>query len=223
MIFVEGGSFTMGATIEQRKDATYIEEPAHAVTLSGYYIGKYEVTQELWKAVMGKNPSNFNGGPKNPVECVSWKDCQKFVKKLNQLTGKQFRLPTEAEWEYAARGGKLSMGYKYAGSNNFDAVAWYKSNSAGRTHPVGQKSPNELGLYDMSGNVSEWCQDWYGRYGSITKIHTNPIGQSSGTERVFRGGSWNYDPWYCRVSNRDYDKPSARYKYMGLRLAADSL
>ena len=213
MVHVEGGTFTMGATSEQGSDADSDEKPAHSVTLSSYYIGQTEVTQALWKAVMGSNPSYFEGD-NLPVERVSWEDCQEFVSKLNRLTGKNFRLPTEAEWEYAARGGGKSRGYKYSGSNTLGSVAWYDDNSG---HPVGTKSSNELGLYDMSGNVWEWCQDWKGGYSSSTQ--TNPKGPNSGTYRVSRGGCWYYDASYCRVSFRDYFTPSISYYYLGLRLA----
>ena len=167
MVRVEAGTFTMGATAEM-KDPWDDEKPTHRVTLiNDYYIGKYEVTQALWKAVMGNNPSEFKGD-NLPVEQVSWKDCQKFLSKLNRITGKMFRLPTEAEWEYAARGGNKSRGYQYSGSNNLLDVAWYDDNSGRKTHAVGTKQPNELGIYDMSGNVCEWCQDWYGKYNSPT-------------------------------------------------------
>ena len=216
MVYVEGGTFMMGATSEQGSDAYDDEKPAHQVTLSSFSIGRYEVTQEEWEAVMGSNPSNFKG-KKLPVEQVSWDDCQTFIRKLNQMTGKQFRLPTEAEWEYAARGGNKSRGYKYAGGDNLGSVAWYTDNSGNKTHEVGKKQPNELGLYDMSGNVREWCQDWYGKYGSSSQ--TNPKGLSSGSSRVFRGGSWNDIARNCRVSFRNYDTPGLRYYDLGLRLA----
>ena len=162
MVKVQGGTFTMGATAEQGGVVTSDEKPAHEVTLSSFSIGQTEVTQELWEAVMGSNPSYWKGS-KLPVEQVSWNDCQEFVKKLNALTGQKFRLPSEAEWEYAARGDSQSRGYKYSGSNNIDDVAWYDGNSD-KTHAVATKQPNELGIYDMSGNVLEWCQDWYGNY-----------------------------------------------------------
>ena len=217
MIAVKGGTFTMGATSEQGDDAYSYEKPTHQVTLSDYCIGETEVTQELWQAVMGSNPSNFTGNLQRPVEKVSWNDCQEFIKKLNQLTGKTFRLPTEAEWEYAARGGSQSKGYKYAGSNTIGDVAWYTSNSSSTTHPVKQKQANELGLYDMSGNVWEWCQDWYDSYSSTPQ--TNPAGPSSGSDRVLRGGSWGDYARYCRVSNRYYSAPTYRYSDLGLRLA----
>lgn len=215
MIKVEGGTFTMGTTSEQGNDAHYSEKPAHQVTLSDYYIGETEVTQALWQAVMGSNPSLFKGNG-NPVEKVSWNDCQEFIRKLNSLTGRTFRLPTEAEWEFAARGGNKSKGYKYSGSNIIDNVAWHANNSYSKTHAVKTKSPNELGLYDMSGNVLEWCQDWYDSYNS--NAQTNPKGPSSGSNRVLRGGSWHNVAMFCRVSIRDYNSPDYRYSNFGLRL-----
>ena len=214
MVKVEGGTFMMGATSEQGSDAWDGEKPAHQVTLSDYYIGKYEVTQAEWEAVMGKNPSYFKGDNR-PVEKVSWEDCQEFIKKLNSLTGLQFSLPTEAQWEYASRGGNKSRGYKYSGSNELGAVAWC-NNSGGETHPVGQKQANELGLYDMSGNVWEWCSDWKGSYSSGSQ--TNPKGAASGSYRVNRGGSYYSEAGLCRVSNRDFSTPDYRYRYLGLRL-----
>ncbi len=216
MVFVEGGTFTMGATSEQGSDAYSSEKPTHSVTLSDYYIGETEVTQGLWKAVMGSNPSYFKGD-NLPVEQVSYEDVKTFITKLNQKTGKTFRLPTEAEWEYAARGGKKSKGYKYSGSNNIGDVAWYDKNSNDKTHPVKTKQPNELGIYDMSGNVWEWCSDWYESYSSYSQ--TNPQGPSSGAYRVIRGGSWNYSAKYCRVAYRYINNPSYRYNSLGFRLA----
>ena len=216
MVRVDGGTFTMGATSEQDSDAAKDEKPAHQVTLSTYSIGETEVTQALWKAVMGNKPSKFKGD-NLPVELVSWDDCQTFISKLNTATGKRFRLPTEAEWEYAARGGSKSRGYKYSGSNTIGDVAWYGSNSGSKTHNVKTKQPNELGLYDMSGNVWEWCQDWYGSYRSRSK--TNPTGPSSGSDRVYRGGSWIGLARNCRSSYRSGDMPSGRISYLGLRLA----
>ena len=216
MVYVKGGTFTMGATAEQGSDAYSNEKPTHSVTVSDFYIGKYEVTQAQWRAVMGKNPSYFSGD-NNPVEYVSWKDIQKFLKKLNAKTGKKFRLPTEAEWEYAARGGNQSKGYKYSGSNSIGDVAWYTDNSSRKTHPVGQKTPNELGIYDMSGNVWEWCQDWYGSYSSSSQ--TNPTGPSGGSYRVLRGGSWHDYAGYCRVSYRNFSTPDYRNFSYGFRLA----
>ena len=216
MIRVDGGTFTMGATSEQGSDADDDEKPAHQVTLSSYHIGETEVTQALWEAVMGSNPSNFKGGNR-PVDQVSWDDCQAFISKLNAMTGKTFRLPTEAEWEFAARGGNRSKGYKYSGGNTFSNVAWYVDNSGDETHDVKTKSPNELGLYDMSGNVREWCQDWKGDYSSSSQ--TNPTGPSSGSYRVCRGGSWGGYAGDCRVSRRYSYAPDFRLDYLGLRLA----
>ena len=215
MLPVEGGTFTMGATSEQGSDAYSDESPTHQVTVSSFYIGKYEVTQELWAAVMGSNPSNFSG-TNLPVETVSWDDIQTFISKLNELTGRTFRLPTEAEWEYAARGGNKSKGYKYSGSNTIGDVAWYSGNSSSKTHEVGTKAPNELGLYDMSGNVWEWCSDWFGSYSSSSQ--TDPTGPSSGSNRVLRGGSWFNNAGYCRVSYRHNYTPSYRYYLYGFRL-----
>ena len=216
MVEVEGGTFTMGATAEQT-GVFGDEKPTHQVTLPSYYIGKTEVTQELWQAVMGSNPSNFTG-TNLPVEKVSWDDCKTFIAKLNALTGKNFRLPTEAEWEFAARGGNKSRGYKYCGSNTLSDVAWYVDNSDNKTHPVAAKTPNELGIYDMSGNVLEWCNDWYSSSYYTSESQTNPTGPDSGSSRVRRGGSWNYSENTCRVSYRGNTTPSFRYNYLGLRL-----
>ena len=217
MVYVEGGTFRMGATEEQGKDAYDSEKPVHRVTLASYLIGKHEVTQALWKEVMGSNPSYNEQGGDYPVERVIWDDCQEFVKKLNARTGMKFRLPTEAEWEYAARGGDRSKGYKYAGSGNLDEVGWYDGNSGNHTHPVGEKKPNELGLYDMSGNVLEWCEDRFGAYSN--EAQTNPTGPQSGYIRVLRGGGkWN-DARSCRVSFRSYlGGPGGGYGVIGLRL-----
>ncbi len=216
MVYVAGGTFMMGATSEQGSDAYEDERPVHSVTLSSFHIGKYEVTQGLWREVMGSNPSLNKAGDDYPVEKVSWEDCQKFVRKLNARTGLNFRLPTEAEWEYAARGGRKSRGYKYSGSNSLGNVAWYEANSGGETHPVGRKSPNELGLYDMSGNVWEWCQDRYGSYGSSSQ--TDPAGPSGGSDRVLRGGCFNGFAMSCRVSYRFNYGPGYRNDLYGLRL-----
>ena len=235
MVFVQGGTFTMGCTDEQDNDCADDEKPAHQVTVSDYYIGKYEVTQGLWKKVMGSNPSYFNNcGDDCPVERVSWDDCQEFISKLNQLTGKHYRLPTEAEWEYAARGGsKASYQTKYAGSNALGEVAWYDQNNdvnysggyefKGRkkgTHTVGTKKPNALGIYDMSGNVWEWCNDWSGDYSSGGV--TNPKGAATGSYRVIRGGSWDSYGSFDRVSFRNSDYPSSSRNYIGIRLVFSS-
>ena len=215
MVKVEAGTFMMGATSEMQNPYDD-EKPVHQVTLTNnYYMGKYEVTQSLWLAVMGSNPSKFKGDYL-PVEMVSWDDCQEFIGKLNSMTGRKFRLPTEAEWEYAARGGKKSRGYQYSGSSNISDVAWYDGNSGRKTRPVGTKQANELGIYDMSGNVYEWCQDWYGSY--VSSPQTNPTGAVSGSRRVYRGGSWGSNARYCRSSFRHFDTPDNRSYYLGLRL-----
>lgn len=216
MVEVRGGTFRMGATSEQGSDACDWEKPVHSVTLSGYNIGKTEVTQELWQAVMGSNPSEFMGDDL-PVENVSWDDCQEFIRKLNSMTSQNFRLPTEAEWEFACRGGNNSRGYKYSGSNNLGSVAWYDGNSGKKTHPVATKLPNELGIYDMSGNVMELCADWKGDYSSGAQ--TNPKGPYDGSGRVRRGGGWYGGARGCRSSDRNDRDPTDRSIYLGLRLA----
>ena len=214
MITIKGGTFTMGNESNEAWDS---EKPAHQVTLNDYAIGMTEVTQELWQAVMGNNPSSFTGNQQFPVETISWDDCQDFIAKLNKLTGETFRLPTEAEWEYAARGGNASNGYKHSGSNVLDDVAWFCENSSGTTHPVKEKKANELGLYDMNGNVWEWCSDYFGYYTSSAV--TNPQGPESSTWRVLRGGGWCDDMSYCRATGRGSNKPQYRYNLNGLRLA----
>lgn len=232
MIKVEGGTFTMGATSEQGTDAASDEKPTHSVTLSDYYIGQTEVTQGLWKAVMGttvrqqrdkadKSWPLRGEGNNYPMYYINWEECQAFVNKLNsllfsQLVGRRFALPTEAQWEYAARGGKKSKGYKYSGSNTLSSVAWYDDNSGSSTHTVATKSANELGLYDMSGNVCEWCQDWYGDYSSGSQ--SNPSGPSSGSARVGRGGGWRFNARNCRVSYRNYFTPTDRGHNLGFRV-----
>ncbi len=216
MVRIGAGTFTMGATPEMENPYND-EKPTRCVTLTNdYYIGKYEVTQALWQAVMGSNPSNRKGD-NLPVEEVSWDDCQEFISKLNRMTGKTFRLPTEAEWEYAARGGNKSKGYQYSGSNNLSDVAWYRDNSGYKTYAVGTKQPNELGIYDMSGNVWEWCQDWYGEYSSSSQV--NPTGANSGSSRVNRGGAVGNDARLCRSSCRANVVPCTHYSILGLRLS----
>ena len=219
MVAVEGGSFMMGAS-DDDTEAHDNEKPAHQVTLSSYSIGQTEVTQALWYAVMGYSTNDFTGDENRPVGQVSWNDCQTFITKLNEMTGMQFRLPTEAEWEYAARGGNKSKGYTYAGSDNIEEVAWHAGNSNHTSHPVGSKKANELGLFDMSGNVYEWCQDWYGDYGNLAQ--TNPTGPSTGSSRVARGGTWFiYASTCCRVTDRSGFPPDGNWGGCGLRLAID--
>ncbi len=221
MVKVEHGTFTMGK-LSNDSDADD-DEPPHRVTLTNdYWLGKYEVTQKQWRAVMGSNPSFFKGDV-FPVECVSWDDVQEFCNKLNAKysgklpSGYEFRLPTEAEWEYASKGGKKSNGYKYSGSNSIGDVAWYVDNFGGKTHEVGTKKENELGLYDMSGNVWEWCYDWYGEYSSGSQ--TDPIGSNTGSGLVFRGGCWGSLSKGCRSSDRYSLAPSGRTSFLGFRLA----
>ena len=229
MKYVEGGTFMMGAPSDD-SEATDAERPRHSVTLDNYYIAETQVTQELWQAVMGTNihsqaqlgslSHDLKGaGPSYPMYYVSWNDCQKFIEKLNTITGRTFSLPTEAQWEYAARGGKKSKGYKFSGSNSLGDVAWYVGNSNSTTHPVAQKQSNELGLYDMTGNVWEWCQDWFNSNYYANSPQNNPQGPSSGVIRVLRGGSWFNGPGGCRVSYHDGDLPDWRGDYGGLRLS----
>lgn len=224
MVSVEGGTFSMGATAERGSDASSRERPVHQVTLSSFFIGQTEVTQALWTAVMGSNPSYFKGN-QLPVERVSWEDCQVFIDLLNEMTDQNFRLPTEAEWEFAARGGNDSQGYKYSGSNDLSSVGWYSYNDSWElrgtgyygTHAVSTRNPNELQIFDMSGNVHEWCQDWYGDYDSREQI--DPTGPASGMTRVYRGGNWFFDDWFCRVSFRNGLSPTNSNYGIGLRLA----
>lgn len=213
MVAVKGGTFLMGSN---DADAYEWEGPVHSVTLSDYYIGQTEVTQALWKVVMGNNPSCFKGD-NLPVDSVGWEDCRKFICKLNELTGKSFCIPTEAQWEFAARGGNKSRGCKYSGSDNIGDVAWYYDNSGKKTHPVASKQANELGIYDMSGNVLELCSDWCGDYSSAPQ--SNPVGPDCGLNRVYRGGCWCSDAKDSRVSSRCSGAPIGGSDCIGLRLA----
>lgn len=221
MIKVEGGTFRMGSN-----SGNSDEQPVHSVTLSDYYIGETEVTQALWSAVMGttvrqqRDKANvsylYGEGDNYPIYYVSWNECMEFVSRLSQITGRRFALPTEAQWEYAARGGNKSRAYTYSGSNNIDDVAWHKDNSSDNTHPVGTKMANELGIYDMSGNVLEWCQDWYGTYSSSSQ--TDPAGASTGSNRVNRGGGCYGNARGCRSTYRHNYGPGNRFGNLGLRL-----
>jgi formylglycine-generating enzyme required for sulfatase activity len=226
MVLVSGGAFLMGGQDDEARDE---EKPVHEVALSDFSIGKYPVTQALWKAVMGQdnNPSFFNSDHR-PVEKVSWDDAQAFIKNLNEKTsrtapGLVYRLPTEAEWEYAARGGQMNRGYKYAGSDDLKEVGWYWENSHRETKTVGLKYPNELGLYDMSGNVWEWCLDWYGGSKYYEECHekglvVNPVGPEEGSDRVLRGGGWLHFSRLCRVASRSDGWPDSRLNVFGFRL-----
>lgn len=216
MVRVKSGRLVMGATREMGSRFNS-EIPRHEVAITeNFYIGKYEVTQALWKAVMGTNPSFFKGD-NLPVENVSWNECKAFITKLNRLTGKRFRLPTEAEWEYAAYGGPENQGYMFSGGNDQTKVACYAGNSNGKTKPVGSKQPNELGIYDMSGNVAEWCQDWFGKYTSGLK--TNPKGPSTGTLKIYRGGSYKSEAWYVNCIYRSKANTNTKQNSIGFRLA----
>ena len=218
MVKVEGGTFKMGATSEQGNAAQSIEKPAHQVTLSSFAIGQTEVTQELWQAVMGSNPSTFSDDPRIPVHNISWDDCIAFIDTLNEKTGLHFRLLTEAEWEYAARGGNKSQHFMFSGSFEIDDVGWYKENCNNKPQVVAQKQPNELGLYDMSGNVDEWCNDWRGSYSSEPQV--DPQGPDTGERRAARGGHYARTEEYCRVSARNfYPVTSTGAANIGFRLA----
>lgn len=222
MVLVDGGVFRMGATSEQGDHISLDEKPAHRVKIKSFYMGRYEVTQAQWKAVMKDNPSFFRGDKNLPVEKVSWNDVQIFIQKVNEKTGKKYRLPTEAEWEYAARGGNKCGGYKFSGSNYIDEIAWCNKNSEEKTHPVGTVSyHNELGIYDMCGNVAEWCGDWYGLY-TEKGPDENPTGPKNGRVRVVRGGAWNYYPDECRVAKRYNAYPGVRLREIGFRLVLDN-
>lgn len=220
MVFVKGGSFNMGS---DRGGSD--EKPVHTVYIDDFYIGKYEITQAEWTRVMTDDTTSryFPGYFTCPVERVTWDHVQQFIDRLNLETGLLYRLPTEAEWEYAARGGSLSRGYKYSGSNNADSVAWTDGNAGNTVHPVGRKKPNELGIYDMSGNVYEWCLDWYSSdYYNESKV-SNPIGPLEGEQRVIRGGSWFFDRGGIRVTDRQGANPDFRYGYVGFRLCLSAL
>ncbi|MEZ4825768.1 MAG: formylglycine-generating enzyme family protein [Bacteroidia bacterium] len=219
MIFVEGGEFYMGGNDVDAHDS---EKPVHKVRLTSFYMGKYPVTQALWHTVMETNPSDFKE-ENHPVEQVSWNDTQTFLQNLNKKARKIYRLPTEAEWEFAARGGIYSQGYLYAGSDKLKDVGWYRENSENKTHPVGQKLSNELSLFDMSGNVWEWCSDWYSReyYQKCAErdVVENPIGSYSGVYRVRRGGCCLSHPQICRIGFRNYTSPGIHDDSLGFRLA----
>jgi len=216
MAHVRGGTFLMGCTPEHGDDCYDYEDTVSLVTVSDFYIGKYEVTQAQWEAVMGNNPSVFKGD-NLPVENISWDDAQEFIGKLNAATDREYRLPTEAEWEYAARGGRQTRGYRYSGSNNVEEIAWYDGNSGNRTHPVGTKKANELGIHDMSGNVWEWVSDWVGDHDGAPR--KDPKGPNEGAFRIIRGGGWGSYARGVRVSNYFNNDPGYHYNILGLRLA----
>jgi formylglycine-generating enzyme required for sulfatase activity len=214
-VFVQGSTFAMGSVSVEKN-----EQPVHQVTLTDFYIGKFELTQAQWRAVTDSNPSYFKGCDQCPVEHVSWDDVQQFITTLNDKTGKNYRLPTEAEWEYAARGGSKSQGFTYSGGNDLDLVAWHNGNNGSKTYAVGKKRANELGIYDMSGNVWEFCSDWHGSYSSSDEV--NPNGIYSGRNRVIRGGGWERHQGYCRSAFRGKIAPDFRINTLGFRLVLDS-
>ena len=228
MIWVEGGDFLMGCTSEQ-SDCDSDEQNVRRVTVDGFYIGMLEVTQSQWEKVVGTSiyqqwtKADISGspsrgvGPDYPMYCVSWDEAMEFCRLLSNKTGRTYTLPTEAQWEYAARGGNKNEGAKYAGSNMIDAVAWYSENSGSSTHIVGSKRANALGIYDMSGNVWDWCKDWYAN-SYVSYDTNNPVGPSSGSSRVVRGGSWDYTASFCRVANRNYISPGNRDYNLGFRV-----
>lgn len=219
MVYISGGAFTMGCTTDQGAACGPDETPTQMVTVSDFYLSKYEVTQALWQSVMGDNPSVFAGCAACPVETVSWNAVQEFLSRLNALTGLNYRLPTEAEWEYAARGGKNASTFLYAGSDSPADVAWYSENSGDSTRVVGQKLPNALGIYDLSGNVSEWCLDWYVDDYTNISDNLNPQGPATGSARIRRGGNWNSIATMLRTAGRDASDPGVASDVTGLRLA----
>ena len=221
MVLVKGGEFMMGCSAVPDSICKANEKPLHKVKVASFYISKFEVTQAQYEFVMSANPAHHKNCPNCPVEEVSWDDAQAFISKLNEMTHLKYRLPTEAEWEYAARGGTKSKGYIYSGNNDLEKAGWYNGNSTIISHPVGFKQPNEIGLFDMSGNVAEWCSDWFlGNYyghSAKNKVH----GPDKGKERVVRGGSWDFIDDYCRNSYRLWNGPTYKNNYTGFRLVRD--
>ena len=221
MVWVKGGTFTMGnnETPKGVKLTYEASRPEHKVTVGNYYIGRFEVTQALWTAVMGENPSKFTGNDSLPVENVSWEEAQRFTILLSQLTGRRFRLPTEAEWEYAARGGVRNYPFAGCERGQLDKYSWYCVNSERMTHPVGRLKPNAWGLYDMSGNVAEWCQDWMDAY--TKEAQENPHGPREGENKILRGGHYNSTSPACTVYDRAWYLPMMKQEYFGLRVVME--
>lgn len=216
MVRVDSGSFMMGSDYRHQSDVQLVK-----VHISVFYLAKYEVTQAQWEAIMGNNPSTTKNCPNCPVDSVSWENAMVFISKLNQLSCKHYRLPTEAEWEYAEKDGNKHSHYHYSGSDNLDEVGWFNDNSYGKTHPIGQKKPNLLGIYDMTGNVDEWCNDWYGRYSDKFITHDNPQGPHSGKEKVMHGNAFNTNREEINSSLRYFNSPCIGTKGSGFRLASD--
>jgi len=215
-VFVEGGTFIMGSP--ETEEERYDDETQHDITVDSFYMQASAVAQELWEAVMGNNPSSEETGSDLPVTDVNWFDSMEFIKAINELTGKKYRLPTEEEWEYAAKGGNKSKGYIYSGSNHIEEVAWYEENSEMRLQPVKKLKPNELGLYDMSGNVREWCEDWYEPYRLVQKSSQDPKGADDANRRVLRGGNWDEETPDCRSAYRYCSRPNTRNGLVGFRI-----
>jgi len=215
MVMVNGGTFDMGATLEQEKDYWENELPVHQVDIDRFKICKYPVSQKLWYAIMGENPSFFKNA-EAPVESITWFECQKFIELLSKIMGIKFSLPTEAQWEYASRGGNSSKFYKFSGCGEINDVTWYSENSGFGTKPIGQKKANELGLYDMSGNIWEWCQDWFASYSALPQV--NPICEVKTNNKVIRGGSWSSGKDYCRITSRQFMNPLMKQNFLGFRL-----
>ncbi|MBU0479598.1 MAG: formylglycine-generating enzyme family protein [Proteobacteria bacterium] len=215
LVAVKGGCYLMGSD-----SGAADEQPVHEVCVDDFFLGRYEVTQEQWRQVMGENPSYFGRGGNYPVEQVSWNDVQAYLDRLNRRSGRNFRLPTEAEWEYACRSGGKDE--KYCGGDAVDSLAWHDANSNGATHPVGTRQPNTLGLYDMSGNVWEWTGDRFDPAYYAASPRTNPLGSGSGSDRVFRGGAWNFKTKYLRATSRFWLTPDDRHFFLGFRLALPS-
>jgi formylglycine-generating enzyme required for sulfatase activity len=217
MVLVSGGTFEMGCNLSPLQECAFDEKPTHQVSITPFLLGKYEVTQEQWTDVMGSNPSHFSDCATCPVENVSWEEVQAFISRLNAQTGSSYRLPTEAEWEFASRNGSGSGSNLFSGSSQADAVAWFLDNGEGIPHPVGQKAANGLGIHDMTGNVSEWCSDWFGKYEATAQY--NPSGPQDGKYKVVRGGSVFSKQEYCRVTDRMSLLPTQRNEGTGFRLA----